>query len=196
MRKNGHFLILAAMILMIGTSLHNPGNFYQRTNRSDCFTNDTEISSARYKSNKHKYHSIFQMGLAGPGLTAWNYATGKGVNVAVMDGGFDVNDKELKGNIKGCYNAVTKRGGKGQITKYSHGTSVAKILGAAGNNRYASAGVAYNVNLYLIQVDANGSQSSYSKSVMEGIRYAADKKCRVISMSLSDTIYDLSLIHI
>lgn len=67
MRKNGHFLILAAMILMIGTSLHNPGNFYQRTNRSDCFTNDTEISSARYKSNKHKYHSIFQMGLAGPG---------------------------------------------------------------------------------------------------------------------------------
>lgn len=193
MRKNGHFLILAAMILMMGTSLHNPGNFYERTNRSDCFTNDTEISSVRYKSNKHKYHSIFQMGLAGPGLMAWNYATGKGVNVAVMDGGFDVNDKELKGNIKGCYNAVTKREGKGQITKYSHGTSVAKILGAAGNNRYAGAGVAYNVNLYLIQVDANGSQSSYSKSVMEGIRYAANKKCRVISMSLSDTIYDAKM---
>ena len=82
---------------------------------------------------------------------------------------------------------------KGQITKYSHGTSVAKILGAAGNNRYAGAGVAYNVNLYLIQVDANGSQSSYSKSVMEGIRYAANKKCRVISMSLSDTIYDAKM---
>lgn len=190
MRKKGRVWLLAALIFIMSIVLQNSENMSERINRRDGFTNDSEISSDKYKSNKHKYHSIFQMGLAGPGLTAWNYATGKGVNVAVMDGGFDVNHKELKGNIKGCYNAVTKREGKGQVTKYSHGTSVAKILGAAGNNRYASAGVAYHVNLYLIQVDANGSQSSYSKSVIEGIRYAVNKKCRVISMSLSDHIYD------
>lgn len=158
-------------------------------NRMDGYTNDTEISSSKYSKNKYKYHEIFQMGLAGPGLTAWDYATGKGVNVAVFDGGFNASHYDLAGNVKGCYNAVTKKEGKNQISVENHGTSCAGILAAVGNNQRLSAGVAYNAGLYLVQVDANGSQKSYEDSIIEGIRYAVQKKCKVISISLSDTVY-------
>lgn len=36
----------------------------------DGYTNDPEISSAKYASNLNKYHYIFKLGLAGPGKTA------------------------------------------------------------------------------------------------------------------------------
>lgn len=180
------FACALAMILA-GTGIWHQGNenFY----RTDGFTNDTEISGRKYPSNKHKYHSIFQMGLAGPGLTAWDYATGKGVNAAVIDCGADLNDKELKTNIKGVYNAMTDSEQWSQVhdTSASHGTSCAKVLGAVGNNRYSSAGVAYNVNLYIIKAGNNGN--IYSSAVRKGIRWAAKKKCRIISMSFgSDTV--------
>lgn len=186
-RMAAYILTVLLMIVGIGSQSSVKEGYLER---ADGFTNDTEIFSAKYEKNKHKYHSIFQMGLAGPGLTAWDYATGKGVNVAIMDGGFNVKDKELKDNIKGCYNAVSKQEGAHHISAYSHGTSVAKTLGAVGNNKYASAGVAFQVNLYVIQIDANGTQKSYLSSVIEGIRYAASKNCRVVSMSLSDSVYN------
>lgn len=158
--------------------------------RYDSFTNDPQISKSNYSKNKSQYPQFFEMGLAGPGLTAWDYSTGKSVNVAVFDGGIDPDDSELKGRVKGFYNAVLKKEGSENIDNERHGTSVAKVLAAAGNNSYANAGVAYQVNLYFVQVGANESQSVYSESVIEGIRYAISKNCRIVSMSLSDTIYD------
>ena len=158
--------------------------------RVDGYTNDTDISSGKYPGNKHAYHSIFQMNLAGPGLTAWDYATGKGVNVAVIDCGANLYDKELNRNIKGVYNAMTGSEEWSAVhnVKEGHGTSCAKILGAVGNNQYQSAGVAYNVNLYIIKAGADGSL--YNKDIVKGIKWAAEKKCRVVSMSFSATGYD------
>lgn len=162
--------------------------------RMDGFTNDADISQSKYPANINKYHQIFQMNLAGPGLTAWDYATGKDVNVAVLDNDFNVNDSELKANIKGCYNAITKKEGSAEITYNSeHGTSVATILGAAGNNGLKSAGVAYNCNLYLIQVDVNGTWQSYEDTIIEAIRYASEKNCRVINMSHGGDVYQENL---
>lgn len=163
-------------------------------NRMDGYTNDTAISASKYSSNLNNYHYIYQLGLAGPGLTAWDYATGEGVNVAVMDNDFNVNHQDLKANIKGCYNAITKKEGADQITNNSsHGTSVAGILAAVGNNNFLSAGVAYNCNLYLIQVDVNGTWQSYEDSIIEGIRYATEKKCRVINLSHGGDTYQENL---
>ncbi|MGN1164920.1 MAG: S8 family peptidase [Lachnospiraceae bacterium] len=159
-------------------------------NRYDGFTNDEEISKANYPANINKFSRFFVMNLAGPGLTAWDYATGKNVNVAVFDGGIDLNDTELNGRIKECYNASLMKEGAEYITNKNHGTFVAKILAGAGNNKYANAGVAYNSNLYFVQVDTEGTQESFSKSVIEGIKYAVEKNCRIICMSISDYVYD------
>lgn len=186
-------LILTALLLMITAVNQSVISNWEKTDLQpstvDGFTNDSEISSSKYGSNRDKYHQIFQMGLAGPGLTAWDYATGKGVNVAVIDGGANLYDKELKPNVKGVYNAMTGSEEWSQVHDSSagHGTSCAKILGAAGNNKYSTAGVAYNVNLYIIKA-GNGNEI-YSNAILKGIRWAAKKNCRVISMSFgSDTV--------
>lgn len=191
-RKTG--AVLLALCLLAGVMAF--GEASPRIDRMDSFTNDTNISESRYKSNsnvKHTYHSIFQMNLAGPGLTAWDYATGKGVNVAVFDGGFDVNDKELKPNIKGCYNAFTDQEGARYINAQTHGTNCAKVLAAAGNNKNASAGVAYNANLYLVQIRNEKGEATYYEAMdafYRGLEYAKKNNCRVISYSLSGTYYD------
>lgn len=149
----------------------------------DGFTNDTDISASNYSSNLNKYPQFFKMGLAGPGLTAWDYATGKGVNVAIIDCGADLYDRELYGNIKGVYNALTDSEEWSQVNSPSctHGTTCAKILGAVGNNSYLNAGVAYNVNLYIVKAGDDGEFDS--NAITKGIEWAARKKCRVVSMS-------------
>ncbi|MCB6992085.1 S8 family serine peptidase [bacterium 210820-DFI.6.37] len=189
--------LIAIIILFSGVSVRGAETTDEGSvnfgicDRLDGFTTDSQISQANYSSNKNEYHYIFHLGLAGPGLTAWDYATGKGVNVAVFDGGANVYHKDLASNVKGAYNAVTLKEGKGQVSdKNGHGTGAAGILAAVGNNKLLSAGVAYEANLYVVKVAADGSQSAYVKSVIEGIRYAEEKKCRVISISLSDTIYE------
>lgn len=191
MRKQMQAIVSMLMVVVLFLSCSvSAADKVTETDRYDGFTNDTQISRENYPANKNEYPRFFAMGLAGPGLTAWDYATGKGVNVAVFDGGIDLNDTELKGRVKGCYNASLKKEGSEYISNESHGTFVAKILAGAGNNKYANAGVAYNANLYFVQVDAKGGQEAFSESVVEGIRYATEKNCRIICMSISDTAYD------
>ena len=81
----------------------------------DGYTNDPDISEAKYLANPDSQPDYFQMYLAGPGLTAWDYSTGSGINVAVFDEGFDISDPELAGKIKGCYNAMTDQEGADKI---------------------------------------------------------------------------------
>lgn len=155
----------------------------------DCFTNDTEISSSKYSSNKDKYHYIFKMKLAGSGTTAWNYINGSGVKVAVLDSGANINHNDLKNNVAGCYNAVTKREGKAYVTDHhGHGSKAAGIICATGNNKTGAAGVAYGAKLYVVKV-ADDDDCIYSSYTAEGIRWAVDQGCRVISISYGGEYY-------
>lgn len=194
MRKKKKVYVFTAVLLITSIVIWNSWKGKGAVTESgfDGFTNDTEISSTNYKKNKNKYPQIFEMDLAGPGLTAWDYATGRGVNVAVLDDGANLNDKELKGNIKGIYNAITDSEEWGQVhnTATSHGTSCAKILGAVGNNKHLSAGVAYNVNLYIVKVGKDGL--IYKNDTMKGIRWAAKKNCRIISISFGGSSPDVN----
>lgn len=107
----------------------------------------------------------------------WKDVTGKGVNVAVIDGGANLNDPAIKSRIKGVYNAKTGSTKRSDISSDSHGTSCAKIL----------VGVAPKVNLYIIQAGKDGY--IYSDQVEKGLAYAKSKKCRVISMSFGGDTY-------
>lgn len=187
------------MLLIVGMSLtesrpeDTTTGWYSMFSRMDGYTNDPDISEAKYLANPDSQPDYFQMYLAGPGLTAWDYSTGSGINVAVFDEGFDISDPELAGKIKGCYNAMTDQEGADKIkpddaNRVAHGTSCSKILGAIGNNQYQSAGVAYGVNLYLIRV--GGNDATWQSSLQRGIDYAVRNNCRVISASLSDSVYN------
>lgn len=178
---------MLAMALLFGMgSFAQTDQTVRVTDRGDGFTDDTKISELMYLENKDVYHRFFKMELAGPGLTAWDYATGKGVNVALFDAGVDVECPELKGRFAGCYNAVTKEEGISAVTEHSHGTMTSKILAENGNDGYGLAGVAYDCNFYFVQVDRRGPNQLFFESVLEGIRYAISKNCRVISMSISE----------
>lgn len=158
----------------------------------DGYTNDPEISSAKYHTNKDKYHYIYRMGLAGPGKTAWDYATGKGVKVAVIDAGTNVHHRDLQGNVAEAYNAVTDEEGLSHVSDANgkgHGSMTAGILAAAGNNGICAAGVAYNAKLYVVKVQRDSDSTTLVSHIIKGMKWAADKGCRVISMSISHSEY-------
>jgi len=81
----------------------------------------------------------------------WELATGKNVNIYILDTGGDVNHPELKNNVKGTYNAVT---GNLDVTDvYGHGTHVSGISGA-DDNKIGMIGVAPDANIYLVNIFA------------------------------------------
>lgn len=109
----------------------------------------------------------------------WKYATGKGVNVAVLDSGADLNDSAIKSNIKGVYDAVNQSTSWNAVnTKSSHGTNCAKNI----------VKVAPDVNLYIIKVGEGNTLKD--DATIRGLQWAHAKGCRVISMSFGGDGYD------
>jgi thermitase len=116
---------------------------------------------------------------------AWD----KGVNtsnvtVAVLDTGIDYDHPEFAGRvIKGPDIADND---SDPMDKMGHGTHVAGIIGASGNNGIGVAGVAWNCKLLAVKVlgDKGNGTTDY---VAEGIKYAADHGARVINLSLGNS---------
>ena len=74
----------------------------------------------------------------------------------------------------------------------SHGTAVAGIIGAVGNNRDGVSGVAWKVKL--LPVKALNSQGRGPDSAMvKAILYAADSGARIINISSTGTRYSAAL---
>lgn len=75
---------------------------------------------------------------------------------------------------------------------WSHGTMVASLIGAKGNDGIGMAGVAWNVRLMpLVALDRNGSGST--QDIVRAIRYALAMKANVINLSLSGSEQDPAL---
>lgn len=71
----------------------------------------------------------------------------------------------------------------------THGTMVAGILGATGNNGVGVAGVNWNAQILPIQaMDDNGYGDTYT--VSEAVYYAADQGAQIISLSLGTSSND------
>ncbi len=111
---------------------------------------------------------------------AWKYANGKGVNVAIIDGGADLYNSAIKSNIKGVYDAGTGSTKWKDVhdASASHGTNCAKIV----------LSVAPKANLYIIKAGSNGN--IYTDQIIKGLQWAKTKKCRVISMSFGSDSFD------
>lgn len=109
---------------------------------------------------------------------------GKGVKIAVIDTGCDVNHKNFAGRIAEGRNFTSEDGGKPD--KYfdynGHGTHVAGII-AADTQGTDIVGVAPEAELIILKVlTKNGSGTV--DSLIEAFRYAISRKADIISMSL------------
>jgi len=111
---------------------------------------------------------------------AWGVSRGTGIKVAVLDTGIDLDHPDLKGNVKGGYNAINPR--KSYNDDNGHGTHVAGII-AALDNEIGVVGVAPEASLYAVKVlDSRGT--GFVSDIIEGLDWAMQNGMQVVNMSL------------
>jgi subtilisin family serine protease len=111
--------------------------------------------------------------------------TGKGVKVAVLDTGIDVDHPDFAGVIDGTTSFVP---GEGVTDVNGHGTHVASTIvgsGAASGGDYK--GVAPGADLFVGKVLGGAEGYGQDSWVMAGMQWAAESGADVVNMSLGDS---------
>ncbi len=122
---------------------------------------------------------------------AWDYTTGDpSILVAVCDSGFEVGHPDLAGNLQlPGYNAVDDSSDVGPYLSgvlYPHGTRVAGVLGAVGNNGLGVSGTEWSTRILPIKIAyglVDGSSRAYYTDMRKGVEYAADRGAKVVNLS-------------
>jgi uncharacterized protein YjdB len=144
---------------------------------------------------------------------AWGITTGSSsVTVAVIDAGARMGHPEFAGRVWANTSEIAGNSvdddGNGYVDDvqgwnfsydsndptddHGHGTNVAGIIGANGNNSVGYAGVDWNCKLMMLKaLDSNGSGNTGITS--EAIYYATDNGAKVINMSLGGSGYSAGL---
>lgn len=116
---------------------------------------------------------------------AWDVTTGSSsVILAVVDSGIDASHPEFAGRILPGYDFVERD--TIPQDRCGHGTHVAGIAAAAGDNGEGIAGIAWGVQILPIRV-LNSLCSGTIADVAEGIVAAVERGARVINLSLGTT---------
>jgi type VII secretion-associated serine protease mycosin len=116
---------------------------------------------------------------------AWTYATGsRDVIVAVLDTGVDLSHPEFSGRLVAGWDYANEDNDPSD--DHGHGTHVAGIAAAAGNNGIGVAGTAWNVRIMPLKVLNSEGKGNYSMMI-NAINYAINNGARVINMSLVGT---------
>ncbi|HEX2172845.1 MAG TPA: S8 family serine peptidase [Dehalococcoidia bacterium] len=120
---------------------------------------------------------------------AWDVTTGNDnpVTVAVVDTGIDATHPDLRGRVVAGYNFVSRRpitAGE-QSDDHYHGTHVAGILGATGNNGIGGAGLTWSASLMPVKILGPDGYGTHS-DLAEGMIWAANHGARIINLSLGD----------
>jgi subtilisin family serine protease len=135
---------------------------------------------------------------------AWDLQRGSsGLTVAVVDTGIKYDHPDLAQNIwsnpgeANCTDGVDNdgdgyiddcrgwdfvNGDNNPMDDYGHGTHVAGIIGARGNNALGIAGVAWTIQLMPIKVFASNGLAQ-DNWIVPGIMYAVDRGARIINYS-------------
>lgn len=110
---------------------------------------------------------------------AWAHASGRGVRVAVLDTGIDMNHPDLKANIDGGFDCINET--TNVIDDNGHGTHVAGII-AACNNDLGVVGVAPEARLYAVKAFDSKGQGQVS-DIVQGVEWCIANRVHIINMS-------------
>ncbi|HMP01134.1 MAG TPA: S8 family peptidase, partial [Gemmatales bacterium] len=149
------------------------------------------------------------MGVPGADInaeTAWDYTTGSGnIVVAVLDTGINYNHPDLAANMwinpgeaQGSAYASSVYGWNfvnntaNPMDDHGHGTHVAGIIGAVGDNGIGVSGVAWNVQLMALKV-LNYAGSGFTSSAIQAINFAATRGAHIANASWGGAPYDPAL---
>ncbi|KAA2239344.1 S8 family serine peptidase [Chitinophaga agrisoli] len=160
-----------------------PGKFYRSSVKAGrSAANAAGKGKALINTNPY---SFLQWGLNSiKAPQAWQKGyQGEGAKVAVLDGGFLLNDEEIAPNIILTHNFI-----EGEEVQYhgadgfSHGTHVAGTI-AALDDEVGVVGVAPKAKLILVKVLSDEGSGPWS-GIIDGIFYAVNHGANVINMSL------------
>ena len=113
---------------------------------------------------------------------AWDITSGRtNVLVAVLDSGIDAAHPDLAGQSTPGYDFVNNTPNPGD--DFGHGTAVAGVLAAAGNNGLGIAGIAFGCRVLPVKVMDRSGFAAYS-SIAEGIHFAVEQGARVVNISI------------
>lgn len=116
---------------------------------------------------------------------AWEITRGEGIIIAVVDSGVDPNHPDLRDRLVPGYNFYDFN--TDTSDGCGHGTHVAGIAAATGNNGEGIAGIAHAARIMPVKVMAANCSGSYSR-LIQGIYYAVDNGARVIVISSGATM--------
>ena len=113
---------------------------------------------------------------------AWNTSVGSGVTVAILDSGIDATHPDLVGQLVPGWNFYDNNSNTADV--YGHGTMVAGVVAARGNNSIGVAGVAWGAKLMPLRVTDTSGIGTLS-AFANGLTYAADHGARVANLSFA-----------
>ena len=112
--------------------------------------------------------------------TAWDYSTGSGVTIAVLDTGVDGTHPDLSARMVPGWNFYDNNSNTSDV--HGHGTAVAGSAAATLNNGTGVAAVAGQAKIMPVRIsDANAQ--AYWSTVAQGLTWAADHGARVANIS-------------
>ncbi len=145
-----------------------------------------------YEQNRLWHHELMQT------PTAWGYTTGglsangDPIAVAVIDGGCDLQQPDLEANLWRNQQEIPNNGidddANGYIDDYRgyappflsdslsadpHGTSVAGIIGAVGNNGIGTVGINWRLQIVPVQLTASSGAGIRESDVIAAYEYVA-----------------------
>lgn len=122
---------------------------------------------------------------------AWDLSMGSTVTiVAVIDTGVDYNHPELLGRVVLGPDYVNSDGNP--MDDNGHGSHVAGIVAASGDNSVGIAGVDWKTKIMALKV-LNNAGSGSDFNVAAAVRYAADNGADVINLSLAGSSFSQTL---
>lgn len=122
---------------------------------------------------------------------AWDVTTGNDWIIAILDTGVDLSHPDLAPKLVKGYDFVNQD--DSPQDDHGHGTHVAGIAAAAGNNGIGIAGMSWGARIMPLKVlDAQGDGTYFD--IIQAIQYAADHGARIINLSLGGSSPDPNLL--
>ncbi len=163
-----------------------------------CVAPDYRISAASTETPNDELYQIHQ-GVVADKIDlpeAWGISTGSSsVRVGVVDSGVDGTHPDLIGQIDTSlcrdFTNETEQIVSTPNDLFGHGTHVAGIIGASGDNTIGVSGVCWDISIVSLRVlDSNGM--GYSSNAIMAVDYANSRNIPILNLSLS---WDVSLVQ-
>jgi thermitase len=127
--------------------------------------------------------------------SAWDYTNGTNSSIlAIVDTGINGQHEDMAGRVMAGFDYVnnTTISAGADSDDHGHGTAIASVAAATGNNNVGLAGMNWQTRLMPVKVLDNTGAGTASQ-LISGIRYAADRGATVINLSLGGSSGTTSL---